>query len=1450
MKKILKITLLFIITYLLFNISSLHAATTTVSYVWTATDLWWWDYSWTNLNNIIGNNTNTSATVTFNSKDTFSNYISLTNFDLASAWLPVYSTIDWITVNLEVLASWNRVTASNVQLTLDWTTWIWNNNWSNSSLTRTKGIETYWSSTDLWWRSWTSSELLSSNFWVYLQFQSWVPQSRTLDIYRVYITIDYTEIINNPPTDITLSNNNIEENQSTWTLIWDLTTTDLDTSDTHTYTFWCTTPWADDSSFSISWDNLLSDEVFDYDVKNTYNICIKTDDWNWWTFDKNFTINITEEFINSVPTDITLSNDYIFEKLAVLNLIGTLGTIDADITDTHTYSLDCSTPWNNDENFSISWDTLLSNRVFTNGVEQTQDICIKTDDWNWWIYEENFMINIVYLDFENPWWYTVTSWIWDRNTNEAYSWSYSIESWNHSDGSISCFEADRTLLHDVTISFYTKISTEENNDFLYFYINWVEQDSWSWELPWTQHSYNLDAWIYNFEWCYEKDFDTTVWDDTVRIDEIDIERQLLQWIERMSFWLRADKGTSTTISWNSLNTWEDFAINYTWTWIDATAWVAPTYLYDDTNHLNFNPIIDFDWSTQYLENLDNWANSHTYYMVIIPDNDINWTSNSQVPFWLDCEDWILNRWTCWLQYAWLSLWEFSVALNDEVITYAIWSSDNYRSSQVWAFSYDANQPMIIWVNENIEKNRADIFEKWKIVSNLKINEYQTISNTDYSIGRSLDSGYYNYFDWKIAEIINYNYSFSELDKQKMDSYLGIKYGVTINDWDFNYVWSDWTTSMWSKTLAWEYNSNIFGIARDNLSYLSQIKSKSTNITSVVTIEAVWEWTNISPSFVDMDDMEYLTISNNNGWNFWSTTDSPTWYNILTRKWKVQETWEVGTIDLSFDVWNTNYDIPATSSGVTYYFIYDSDDDESLADETPSAMTDEWSNIWSFTWVNLNHLQIFTIATVASTNNIPTNIILSSNNVDENVSSWTTVWSLSTSDLDTWDSHTYSLVSWVWDTDNSFFSINSNNLIINDVPDYWFKNEYYIRIQTDDWNWWLFQKEFTIFINNVVEITNSIINFENLSDENKYNVNSWIWTRTTNNAYTWSYSLESDNWWAANTQSCFQIEYTFTTIWDISFYYNVSSEENNDYLKFYIDNVEESSWSGNVGWTKYEKTDIEIWTYVYKWCYIKNWSINAWSDTAWIDYITFDYYKSDNLPPNITDINYSSWTILPWWNHNLIINYYDNNSWIDLNSDDISLYKWDWVSSWWTDISSTWLNLWSKTITTTSATYPTNDLSFWKYKYNFEISDNSWNSTSTWITFYIDETEFIISTWTIDIWELETDSVIFSQSFNITVKTVWAWFSVLWLSRSLFEYEWVEITQRNWDFWFWYIKEGYGSELSTKDVPVTIITKDKNININWLKNIYNFTLKLWAQVSEEQAAWEYEMNLNFWVDFNY
>lgn len=72
---------------------------------------------------------------------------------------------------------------------------------------------------------------------------------------------------------------------------------------------------------------------------------------------------------------------------------------------------------------------------------------------------------------------------------------------------------------------------------------------------------------------------------------------------------------------------------------------------------------------------------------------------------------------------------------------------------------------------------------------------------------------------------------------------------------------------------------------------------------------------------------------------------------------------------------------------------------------------------------------------------------------------------------------------------------------------------------------------------------------------------------------------------------------------LSFYRKVSSEEEYDLLKFYMDNVKIDEWSGELDWG-YVEYDVTVGTHEFRWEYVKDISSSEGEDRAYIDYIVF------------------------------------------------------------------------------------------------------------------------------------------------------------------------------------------------------------------------------------------------------
>jgi hypothetical protein len=116
----------------------------------------------------------------------------------------------------------------------------------------------------------------------------------------------------------------------------------------------------------------------------------------------------------------------------------------------------------------------------------------------------------------------------------------------------------------------------------------------------------------------------------------------------------------------------------------------------------------------------------------------------------------------------------------------------------------------------------------------------------------------------------------------------------------------------------------------------------------------------------------------------------------------------------------------------------------------------------------SHLAGVAIREVPTPNAAPTDIALSSSTVAENESSGTAVGTLSTTDTDAGDSHTYALVAGTGDADNASFAIVGDELRTAESFDFETKSSYLIRVRTSDSGSETYEETFAITINDVIE----------------------------------------------------------------------------------------------------------------------------------------------------------------------------------------------------------------------------------------------------------------------------------------------------------------------------------------------------------------------------------------------
>ena len=208
-------------------------------------------------------------------------------------------------------------------------------------------------------------------------------------------TITVTNV-NEAPTDIGLTTGSIAENQPVDTAVGAFTSTDPDAGNTFAYSLASTglCPGTDNASFNISGSTLRTSASFNFEVKSSYSICIRTTDQGGLAFDKAFTITVTN--INEVPTDIGLSPSSVAENQPLGTTVGTFTTTDPDAGDTFTYSLVNTGSCLGTDNaaFNIFGSTLRTSAVFNFGTKSSFVVCVRSTDQSALSFDKVFTITV------------------------------------------------------------------------------------------------------------------------------------------------------------------------------------------------------------------------------------------------------------------------------------------------------------------------------------------------------------------------------------------------------------------------------------------------------------------------------------------------------------------------------------------------------------------------------------------------------------------------------------------------------------------------------------------------------------------------------------------------------------------------------------------------------------------------------------------------------------------------------------------------------------------------------------------------------------------------------------------------------------------------------------------------------------------------------------------------
>jgi hypothetical protein len=142
---------------------------------------------------------------------------------------------------------------------------------------------------------------------------------------------------NSAPTDISLSNTNVAENQPSGTTVGNFSTTDPDAGNTFTYSLVSGPGSTDNSSFTITNNTLYTTASFDFETKSSYSLRVRSTDQGGLYFEKAFTVAVTD--VNEAPanpTNLSPANGAVNQSPTVALQSSTFS--DPDNGDTHAAS--------------------------------------------------------------------------------------------------------------------------------------------------------------------------------------------------------------------------------------------------------------------------------------------------------------------------------------------------------------------------------------------------------------------------------------------------------------------------------------------------------------------------------------------------------------------------------------------------------------------------------------------------------------------------------------------------------------------------------------------------------------------------------------------------------------------------------------------------------------------------------------------------------------------------------------------------------------------------------------------------------------------------------------------------------------------------------------------------------------------------------------------------------
>ena len=461
-------------------------------------------------------------------------------------------------------------------------------------------------------------------------------------------------------------------------------------------------------------------------------------------------------------------------------------------------------------------------------------------------------------------------------------------------------------------------------------------------------------------------------------------------------WLKADKvnGAGAATDGAIVNSWQDVGKGNDANVIDAESTSLnnkPTFKNNSTSNINFNPVVNFnnDPSTSASDftgltnrsELNATGGFYTNEQYIVVINDTPTTFNSVTPaVQLFCAQTTSDPYSP--DVTGFGFGSSTIRFDNEVISYCLGGTDaagttiaedlrGYGINQNGTSISYSNSVGILSSRNKSAPGGQELYYNSNRIDNQEVGvpKFSNFANKRFWLGRSQTRN--GSFGGRIAEVITYsNRKDDTSERRKIESYLSIKYGITMGigagGGTMDYQNSNGNV-IWNITDNAGYNFNIAGIGRDDSSELNQKQSKSINATTTIAIGlGSLQATNTANTSSFGADRDYLVWGSNGlGYNSSGVLSSKslksttTNFTSVERKWKIKESQgDVGEVIISIPATAlTSFSKTASEEYVLVVSSTEGFEDASIIDVVPLKTVG--SDLQ--TWYDFDGTKFFTFA---------------------------------------------------------------------------------------------------------------------------------------------------------------------------------------------------------------------------------------------------------------------------------------------------------------------------------------------------------------------------------------------------------------------------------------------------------------------------------------------------------